>query len=116
VVERRAVVQQGVVVYELQIAALERHGQMKRRIVGKSVEQIECADIRWREARRIGETLRRIDVLALVDGRERIRVPVENRDREVRFLTGRYFTTPIGREWREQPHAGVGAERATLGG
>ena len=55
-----------------------------------------------RQPRRIGEALRRIDVLALVDGAEETLVPVEHRDLEIRLHARRHFAAPVGGDGLEQ--------------
>jgi hypothetical protein len=47
-------------------------------IVGQRIEQVERLDMGRREPRRVGEALRRIDVLALVDRGQEALVPVEH--------------------------------------
>ena len=69
--EAGAVVQDGVVVHELHVARLELHEHVQLGIVGQRVEQVERLDVSGREARRVGEALGGVDVLALVDRGEK---------------------------------------------
>ena len=54
------------------------------------------------QSRRVGETLRRIDVLALVHHGQESSVPAVDRDREKGLFPRRDFTPPVGRDVRKQ--------------
>ncbi len=114
VLEGRAVVQQRVVVNELHVAGLQRHREMQRRVVAQRVEQVQRFDLQLARGRRIGEALRRIDVLALVDRRQPAVEPAEHRDLEIRLRTRRHFAASVGGQRLEQLGCQVGAPRAQL--
>ena len=67
-----------------------------------------------REARRVGEALGGVDVLALVDRREEALVPVERRDLEIGLLAFRHLAAPVGGDRLEQELQQVGPAAAHL--
>mmetsp|Transcript_15785 Transcript_15785/g.40558 ORF Transcript_15785/g.40558 Transcript_15785/m.40558 type:complete len:216 (-) Transcript_15785:24-671(-) len=98
----RAVMQHGVVVHELAVAALQRHRQVQCRVVAQRIKKVECFDVGRRKARRIGEALCGFDVLALIERGEVILVPAEHRDKHVWQRSFRNLTTAISSDRLEQ--------------
>ena len=114
VLVRRPRVQHVVVVHELDVARTELHVQIEARVVGEIVEQVQRLDLLPAEARRIGEALRTVDVLALVNRTQLALVPVEDRDLEIGLHAGRNLAAPVGGERLHQEGQQVGARPADL--
>jgi hypothetical protein len=70
--------------------------------------------MRRRQARRVGEALGGVDILALVDRRQMAQVPVEDRDQEVGLHPGRHLAPPVGRDRLHQQAQQVRAASAHL--
>ena len=83
--------QQRVIVDELNVAGTKFHVQMQRRVIGQRVEQIQRLNLLRGQGWHIRKAARRFDVLALLNGREQVSVPIENRDAKVGQLSGRDF-------------------------
>src|SRR4030095_1093009 len=107
--QRRAGVQDRVVVNQLYVARTKLHMHIQSRVVCQRVEHIHRLDLTGGEWRNIRRTARRFDVLPLIDRREQSIVPAEDRDEEVRFLSGVHFSAPVSFDRLEQYFCQVGA-------
>ena len=72
-----------------------------------SASRLSCT-----QPRRVVETLRRVDVLSLVDRRQAPGEPVEHRDLEVRFCARRHLAAAVGGQRLEQTRRQLGPARA----
>jgi len=88
--------QQAMVVHELHVTNLKIHPEMHVRIVGDVIKQIERGRHLVVQRCHVVEALRRIDVLPLIDHREHLVVPVEDRNLKVRLLAWWDFAPSIG--------------------
>ena len=84
---------------------------IQRRVVCQRVEHIHRLDLTGGEWRNIRQPARRFDVLPLIDRREQFIAPVEDRDEEVRFLSGVHFSAPVSFDGLEQYFARSGRRR-----
>ena len=138
VLEGVAVVQERVVMHKLDVPRLELHAALQGacggaegrsrvpptsqrtprvrlhlhgRVVGQGVPEVEGLDVRRGEARRTGEALRRVDVLALVDRREAAVVEGEDGDGKERRCALGHLAAPVRRDRPQQRGQEVGARR-----
>src|SRR5262249_14318241 len=114
VLKRRPVMQDGVIVYDLNISRLELHEHMKRRIVRQRIEKIErfCLNASQRSDAR--ESASRFDVLTLIQSRKISLVPREHRNAEVGLVPFGYFAPPISFKGCKQRLEEVGPAPAHL--
>ena len=82
--------------------------------LASEIEQVERLDMGGREPRRVGEALRGVDVLALVDRRQEAPVPAEHRNLEIGLLAFRHLAAPVGGDRLEQQLQQVGPAAAHL--
>ena len=84
------------IVYKLHITWLKPHNDMQLRIIGKRIELVKCIDVLCAKTHGLGESLSRIDVLALIDRRHQAFVPIKHWDFKKWFHALRRFTASIG--------------------
>src|SRR5215213_2455518 len=99
ILECSAIVQDGVVVHELNVAPFEFHHQVQPWIVCQFIQKIERLDLQRAEWRHLMKAPRRLDVLSLIDRRNQSVVIVEDGNVEIRFAAFGNFTTPVGFDW-----------------
>jgi hypothetical protein len=96
------IMKSAVVVHQLDIPRFKGHQEVQARIIGQSVQEVQRLDLTIGQTRRRLESLCRIDVGTVIDGRHSSGKPVEHRNHEERLFPGRNLAAPIGRKRLKQ--------------
>src|SRR6266404_1880387 len=95
IVEGGAIVKDGVIVNDLNIARLKLHVQMKIGVIRQGIKKIKRLDLYRGQPGDVCKPTRRFNVLPLINRRQESLVPGENRNLEVRLLSIHRFTAPV---------------------
>ena len=100
--KRSPIMENGVIVHELHVTGMKFHPEVQLRVVRYFVKQIERLQLGPAQLANPRKAARGFYILPLVNSRKQVPMPVEDRNREIRFLACRNFTASICFDCGEQ--------------